>query len=58
MKLHFGARTALLGLAAGSVGAFTTLRRRALTSDAMAHATLPGIATHEAPCAAPSAFWS
>jgi manganese/zinc/iron transport system permease protein len=34
---------ALLGLAAGSVGAFTTLRRRALTSDAMAHATLPGI---------------
>ncbi len=34
---------ALLGLAAGAVGAFTTLRRRALTSDAMAHATLPGI---------------
>lgn len=34
---------ALLGLAAGAVGTFTTLRRRALTSDAMAHATLPGI---------------
>jgi len=34
---------ALLGFAAGAVGAFTTLRRRALTSDAMAHATLPGI---------------
>lgn len=34
---------ALLGLAAGSVGAFITLRRRALASDAMAHATLPGI---------------
>ncbi len=34
---------ALLGLAAGAVGAFTTLRRRALVSDAMAHATLPGI---------------
>ncbi|WP_434619452.1 metal ABC transporter permease [Tabrizicola sp. M-4] len=34
---------ALLGLAAGSVGAFLTLRRRALASDAMAHATLPGI---------------
>lgn len=34
---------ALLGLAAGSVGAFLTLRRRALASDAMAHATLPGV---------------
>lgn len=34
---------ALLGLAAGAVGAFLTLRRRALASDAMAHATLPGI---------------
>lgn len=34
---------ALLGFAAGCVGAFTTLRRRALVSDAMAHATLPGI---------------
>lgn len=34
---------ALLGLAAGCTGAFTTLRRRALVSDAMAHATLPGI---------------
>jgi len=34
---------ALLGLAAGAVGSFITLRRRALASDAMAHATLPGI---------------
>ena len=34
---------ALLGLAAGAVGAFLYLRRRALVSDAMAHATLPGI---------------
>jgi len=34
---------ALLGFAAGCTGAFTTLRRRALVSDAMAHATLPGI---------------
>lgn len=39
-----GIGAALLGLAAGSTGAFVTLRRRALTSDAMAHATLPGIA--------------
>jgi manganese/zinc/iron transport system permease protein len=36
--------TALLGIAAGVVGAFTFLRRRALISDALAHATLPGIA--------------
>lgn len=34
---------ALLGLSAGAVGAFVNLRRRALVSDAMAHATLPGI---------------
>ena len=34
---------ALLGLAAGSVGTFITLRRRALASYAMAHATLPGV---------------
>lgn len=34
---------ALLGAAAGGVGAFLTLRRRSLMSDAMAHATLPGI---------------
>lgn len=34
---------ALLGLAAGAVGAFVNLRRRALVSDAMAHATLPGV---------------
>lgn len=39
-----GIGAALLGLAAGCIGAFVTLRRRALTSDAMAHATLPGIA--------------
>lgn len=35
---------ALLGAAAGGAGAFLTMRRRALMSDAMAHATLPGIA--------------
>lgn len=34
---------ALLGLAAGGVGAFLYLRRQSLVSDAMAHATLPGI---------------
>lgn len=34
----------LLGAAAGAAGAFLVLRRRALMSDAMAHATLPGIA--------------
>ncbi len=34
---------ACLGLAAGAVGAFLYLRRRVLVSDAMAHATLPGI---------------
>lgn len=34
---------ALLGAAAGGVGAFLMLRRRSLMSDAMAHATLPGI---------------
>lgn len=34
---------AALGAAAGAAGAFLTLRRRALASDAMAHATLPGI---------------
>jgi manganese/zinc/iron transport system permease protein len=38
----FGA--AALGVAAGSVGAFAMLRRRALVSDAVAHATLPGVA--------------
>ncbi len=34
---------ALLGLAAGSAGSFLFLRKRALVSDAIAHATLPGI---------------
>jgi len=37
----FGA--ALLGMAAGSGGTFLFLRKRALVSDAVAHATLPGI---------------
>lgn len=32
-----------LGLAAGAVGTFLVLRRRALLSDALSHATLPGI---------------
>ncbi len=33
-----------LGAAAGLVGTFLLLRRRALTADALSHATLPGIA--------------
>lgn len=33
----------LLGLAAGGAGAFVFLRKRALVSDAVSHATLPGI---------------
>ncbi len=35
--------TMLLGLAAGMVGSFTLLRRRALMGDALSHATLPGV---------------
>ena len=35
---------AMLGMAAGIVGTFTLLRKRALVSDAVSHATLPGIA--------------
>jgi len=35
---------ALLGVSAGVVGCFTLLRKRALMGDALAHATLPGIA--------------
>ncbi len=34
---------ALLGFAAGSTGTFLFLRKRALVSDAVAHATLPGV---------------
>ena len=34
----------LLGVAAGTVGTFALLRRRALMSDALSHAALPGIA--------------
>lgn len=33
----------LLGLAAGTVGTFAVLRKRAMMSDTMSHATLPGI---------------
>ena len=33
----------LLGLAAGVVGSFTLLRKRALVGDALSHATFPGI---------------
>jgi manganese/zinc/iron transport system permease protein len=36
--------TTLLGIAAGTVGTFTLLRKRALVTDALSHATLPGIA--------------
>ncbi|XZE54031.1 iron chelate uptake ABC transporter family permease subunit [Planctomycetaceae bacterium SH139] len=35
--------TTLLGFAAGTIGSFTLLRRRALMGDALSHATLPGI---------------
>ena len=34
---------ALLGMAAGASGAFLFLRKRALVSDAVSHATLPGV---------------
>ena len=34
---------ALLGLAAGTVGTFAILRKRAMMSDTLSHATLPGI---------------
>lgn len=37
------AGTAVLGAAAGAVGTFVFLRGRALISDALSHATLPGI---------------
>ncbi|MEO1129436.1 MAG: metal ABC transporter permease [Planctomycetota bacterium] len=36
--------TTLLGLAAGIIGVFALLRRRALVCDALSHATLPGMA--------------
>ncbi len=36
--------TAMLGLAAGVVGVFALLRKRALMADALSHASLPGIA--------------
>ncbi len=35
--------TALLGAVAGAVGCFAVLRRRALVSDMLAHAALPGV---------------
>ncbi len=35
---------AVLGLVAGVVGVFAVLRRRSLVADALAHATLPGVA--------------
>ncbi len=35
--------TGMLGLAAGFVGSFALLRKRALMGDALSHATLPGI---------------
>ena len=38
------AGTTLLGLAAGVIGVFAMLRKRALVTDALSHATLPGIA--------------
>ncbi|MCA9286750.1 MAG: metal ABC transporter permease [Phycisphaerales bacterium] len=35
--------TTLLGIAAGVIGAFALLRKRALMADALSHATLPGV---------------
>ncbi|NRG19670.1 metal ABC transporter permease [Rhizobiales bacterium] len=35
--------SALLGAGSGAVGAFVLLRKRSLVSDAMSHATLPGV---------------
>lgn len=37
------AGTLLLGISCGVIGSFTLLRKRALVSDALSHATLPGI---------------
>jgi manganese/zinc/iron transport system permease protein len=37
------AGTTLLGLAAGVIGVFALLRKRSLTTDALSHATLPGV---------------
>lgn len=37
--------TSLLGLAAGVVGTFSLLRKRALIGDALAHSALPGLAS-------------
>ncbi|MCU0313277.1 MAG: metal ABC transporter permease, partial [Solirubrobacteraceae bacterium] len=34
----------VLGVAAGVLGTFAVLRRRSLVGDAVAHATLPGVA--------------
>lgn len=48
--------TVLLGLAAGAIGTFTLLRRRALVGDALSHATVPGIGL--AFLAAPLLGWS
>jgi len=36
--------TTMLGLAAGVIGVFALLRKRSLVTDALSHATLPGIA--------------
>ncbi|HWQ92335.1 MAG TPA: iron chelate uptake ABC transporter family permease subunit [Clostridia bacterium] len=38
------AGTAMLGIAAGVIGSFTLLRKRALMGDALSHSMLPGIA--------------
>ncbi len=38
-----GIGAAMLGFAAGAAGTFLVLRKRALVSDALAHATLPGV---------------
>nr|NQU89557.1 metal ABC transporter permease [Bacteroidota bacterium] len=39
-----GMGTAVLGIASGTLGAFTVLRKQSLLGDAIAHASLPGIA--------------
>ena len=35
--------TALVGATCGIIGTFAVLRKRALTGDALAHASLPGV---------------
>ncbi len=46
-----------LGIASGSIGAFTFLRKRALLGDAIAHAVLPGVALGFMVTGTKAPFW-